>query len=115
LIAFLGIMIALPAIFLFLVKRTRWYRRHHETIIAWSFLTPMVVYYLIMTFVPLFFLIGISFTRWNLISPPEYIGLENIKKVLSSFDHYFYPKIILRTFFTHRHPEPEYRRRVLLP
>ena len=99
LIVFFAIMFGLPILFLLLVRKTSWFRRHREAITAWSYLTPMVVYYAIMTFVPLFFLIYISFTRWNLISPPEFVGLANIQKVLSSFNHYFYPKIILRTFF----------------
>jgi|MudIll2142460700_1097286.scaffolds.fasta_scaffold39478_2 ABC-type sugar transport system permease subunit len=99
LIVFFAIMIGLPLLFLLLVRKTSWFRRHHEAITAWSYLTPMVVYYAIMTFVPLLFLIYISFTRWNLISPPEFIGLENIKKVFSGFDNYFYPKAIIRTFF----------------
>jgi ABC-type sugar transport system permease subunit len=99
LLAFFAIMFGLPLLFLFLVRRTTWFRRNHEAVTAWSFLTPMVVYYAIMTFVPLIFLIGISFTRWNLISPPRFIGLANIQKVLSGFDHYFYPKAIIRTFF----------------
>ncbi len=75
----------------------RWYRRRRETIIAWSFLTPMVIYFMFMTFVPLGFLIGISFTEWNIITPPRWVGLANIAKVLSDFDNYFYLKVIGRT------------------
>ncbi len=80
------------------LRLQRWYRRNREAVIAWSFLTPMVIYFLIMTFVPLIFLFAISFTEWNIISPPRWIGLRNIAKVLSSFDNWFYPKIIARTF-----------------
>jgi ABC-type sugar transport system permease subunit len=75
----------------------RWYRRHREPIIAWSFLTPMVIYFLFMTFVPLGFLVGVSFTEWNIISPPKWVGLANIAKVLSNFDGYFYLRVIGRT------------------
>ena len=80
------------------IRFQRWYRRNREAVIAWSFLTPMVIYFLIMTFVPLIFLFAISFTEWNLISPPQWVGFRNIAKVLSSFDNWFYPKIIARTF-----------------
>ncbi len=80
------------------LRLRRWYRRNREAVVAWSFLTPMVFYFLIMTLVPLIFLFAISFTEWNLISPPRWIGLANIRKVLSSFDNWFYPKIIARTF-----------------
>ena len=75
----------------------RWYRHHRDAVIAWTFLTPMVIYFLIMTFVPLGFLFGISFTEWNIITPPRWVGLANINKVLSSFDNYFYLKVIGRT------------------
>ena len=78
-------------------RLARWYRHHHDAILAWTFLTPMVIYFVIMTFVPLAFLFGISFTEWNIISPPKWVGLANIQKILSGFDNYFYPKVIGRT------------------
>lgn len=80
-----------------LLRLQRWYRHNRDAIIAWTFLTPMVIYFLFMTFIPLGFLIGVSFTEWNIISPPRWIGLANIAKVLSDFDHYFYLKVIGRT------------------
>jgi len=75
----------------------RWYRHHRDAIVAWTFLTPMVIYFVIMTFVPLAFLIGISFTEWNIISPPRWVGLQNIQKIFSSFDNWFYLRVIGRT------------------
>lgn len=75
----------------------RFYRRHREAILAWTFLTPMVIYFVVMTFVPLGFLIGISFTEWNIITPPEWVGLRNIQRVFSDFDNWFYPRVVLRT------------------
>jgi multiple sugar transport system permease protein len=75
----------------------RWYRRHREPIIAWSFLTPMVIYFVVMTFVPLAFLLVMSFMEWNIISPPAWVGFQNIQKVFSNFDNWFYLKVIGRT------------------
>ncbi|NJM40550.1 MAG: sugar ABC transporter permease [Anaerolineae bacterium] len=75
----------------------RWHRRNRDAIVAWAFLGPMVIYFVVMTFVPLGFLIGISFTEWNIISPPVWVGLDNLKKVFSSFDNWFYPRVIGRT------------------
>ncbi len=57
----------------------------------------MTVYFVIMTFVPLAFLIGISLTEWNIISPPTWTGLQNLKIILSSYRNWFYPKVLLRT------------------
>jgi ABC-type sugar transport system permease subunit len=75
----------------------RWYRRHREAIIAWSFLIPMLVYFVVMTYVPLAFLIGISFTEWNIITPPRWVGLQNFKVIFSDFRDWFYLKVIGRT------------------
>lgn len=75
----------------------RWVRRHRDAIVAWTFLTPMVIYFVVMTFVPLAFLIGISFTEWNIISPPVWVGFRNILRVFSNADNWFYLKVIGRT------------------
>jgi multiple sugar transport system permease protein len=75
----------------------RWYRHRRDTIIAYTFLTPMVIYFCFFTFVPLLLLIGISFTKWNLLSPPVWAGIENYLTVLSSKDNYFYFFVFLRT------------------
>jgi ABC-type sugar transport system permease subunit len=74
-----------------------WLRRNRDAVVAWSFLTPMVIYFVIMTFVPMAFLIGISFTKWNLISPPTWAGLDNFKTIFSSQQNWFYLKVIGRT------------------
>jgi len=74
-----------------------WFRRNRDAIMAWSFLTPMVVYFSIMTFVPMAFLIVMSFTSWNLISPPHWNGLANFERIFSSYQNWFYLKVIGRT------------------
>jgi len=78
-------------------KIQRWYRHNREPVIAWSFLTPMIIYFVVMTFVPLAFLIGISFTEWNIISPPTWVGFQNLQKIFSNFQNWFYLKVIGRT------------------
>jgi multiple sugar transport system permease protein len=78
-------------------RTRRWFRHNRDTVTAWTFLTPMLIYFVIMTFVPLFFLIAVSFMHWNIITPPTWAGLDNIKKIFSSYDNYFYLKVIGRT------------------
>lgn len=75
----------------------RWYRHRRDTIVAYLFLTPMVIYFCFFTFMPLLLLIGISFTDWNLISPPVWVGFKNIALILSSYDGYFYFLVFGRT------------------
>lgn len=74
-----------------------WFHRHRDAVVAWTFLTPMVVYFGIMTFVPMAFLIVVSFTNWNLISPPTWAGLDNLKIIFSDYQDWFYLKVIART------------------
>jgi multiple sugar transport system permease protein len=78
-------------------KYAIWYRRNRDAIVAWTFLTPMVAYFVVMTFVPMAFLIAVSFTRWNLISPPVFNGLKNLQVIFSSYNNWFYLKVIGRT------------------
>jgi multiple sugar transport system permease protein len=78
-------------------RLARWYRRHREAVIAWSFLIPMLVYFVVMTYVPLAFLIGISFAEWNIITPPRWVGLGNFQIIFSDFRDWFYLKVIGRT------------------
>ena len=87
----------IPAKMPWYLRLRRWYRRHRDTVVAWTFLGPMIVYFVVMTFVPLAFLVGISFTEWNIISPPKWVGLQNIFKVFSSNEDWFYLKVIGRT------------------
>jgi multiple sugar transport system permease protein len=75
----------------------RWYRHRRDAIIAWTFLTPMVIYFTFFTFVPLLLLIGISFTSWNLISPPKWVGLQNLIKIFSDNRSFFYLQVFGRT------------------
>lgn len=74
-----------------------WARRNRDAIVAWSFLTPMVLYFALMTFVPMAFLVVVSFTHWNLISPPTWAGLDNMKIIFSDYQDWFYLKVIGRT------------------
>jgi ABC-type sugar transport system permease subunit len=74
-----------------------WYRHRRDTIVAWTFLTPMVAYFGFMTFMPLLLLIGISFTEWNLISPPQWVGFQNIAQIFSNYQDWFYLKVFGRT------------------
>lgn len=80
-----------------MLRLAHWYHRRREAIVAWAFVGPMAFYFIVMTFVPLAFLIIISFTEWNIISPPTWVGLRNLKLVLSDFNNWFYPKVIGRT------------------
>jgi multiple sugar transport system permease protein len=88
---------AVPASFSGLDRLRNWYWHHRDAVVAWAFVGPMVVYFAIMTFVPLAFLLGMSFTEWNIISPPRWVGLDNLLRIFSSYQNWFYLKVIGRT------------------
>jgi len=44
---------------------------------AWLFATPILLGILIFSVYPIVFSLYASFTRWNLINPPVWVGLEN--------------------------------------
>jgi len=49
-----------------------------EIIAAYGFLAPNLIGFLIFTSLPVLASMGLSFTRWDLLSgPPEWIGLQN--------------------------------------
>ncbi|MCC7357936.1 MAG: sugar ABC transporter permease [Anaerolineales bacterium] len=75
----------------------QWFFRNKQSLVAWAFVGPMAVYFIIMTFVPLLFLVGMSFTEWNIISPPTFVGLRNLKLIFSDYQNWFYLKVIGRT------------------
>lgn len=82
----------------FLKSVGRWFRRHRDAVVAWSVLTPLLTYFVIMTFVPLAFLISMSFAQWNIIEPPKWVGFDNILHIFSGEKDWFYLKVIGRTF-----------------
>jgi ABC-type sugar transport system permease subunit len=86
------------------VEQSDWYHRfitrlyrNREAVIAYAILSPMIVYFVITTFVPMAFLIAVSFMEWNIISPPVWIGFKNFTHIFSDYQNWFYLKVIGRT------------------
>jgi len=51
---------------------------------AYLFILPSLVGFLIFVALPVLASLGLSFVRWNLIRPPEFVGLANYVQLLSS-------------------------------
>jgi ABC-type sugar transport system permease subunit len=65
----------------------RWRRR--QPIVAFTILTPMLVYFVIFTWVPILVMVAISLTEWNVVQwPPKFIGLNNYAKIFT--DPYYH-------------------------
>jgi multiple sugar transport system permease protein len=73
-----------------LVERFRlWRWRNRQTVIAFSVLTPLLLYFVVFTWVPILVMVAISFTEWNVIQwPPTFVGLENYQEILT--DKYYH-------------------------
>lgn len=56
----------------------------------WVFITPHLVIFALFFLVPILYGIYISFTSWDLVGKPEFVGLANYKEILFQKDSSFY-------------------------
>jgi multiple sugar transport system permease protein len=61
-----------------LIPRTAWQRR---TLTGYLFISPFILGFLLWFLTPALTAVWLTFTNWNLISPPEYVGLQNIMRL----------------------------------
>ncbi len=54
-----------------------------ETRWAWLFLAPCLLGLIVFTYLPVLASLGLSFSYWNLLGTPRWVGLENYTTVLS--------------------------------
>jgi multiple sugar transport system permease protein len=62
--------------------------RRREERTAWLFIAPAVLGVLILQLYPTLFSFYISFTRWNLLTPPKWAGLDNYIELFTT-DRFF--------------------------
>lgn len=61
-------------------RTERWKRfkyRHHDALLGWLILVPVLLYYTLFAIVPVIANIAVSFTQWNGITPPVLVGFSN--------------------------------------
>ncbi len=61
-------------------KRRRQLRQH---IMAYGFMVPAFSFLTIFLFIPLIVAVYLSFTRYNLLTPPEWVGLTNYERLFA--------------------------------
>jgi multiple sugar transport system permease protein len=61
-----------------------------KKITPFLFITPHLVLFLVFFAVPAIFGVVISFTKWNLLSSPEFVGLDNYYEILVNQQSTFY-------------------------
>jgi multiple sugar transport system permease protein len=68
-----------------------------EELMGWLFAMPWIIGFLLFTVGPMLFSLYTSFTRYNIIADPRWIGLENYQNIF--FDDPFFYKSLANTFW----------------
>ena len=58
---------------------TELYKTRH----AWAFLLPAIIFLMIFSIIPIFWVIYLGFTDYNVFSPAQWVGLENFEKLFN--------------------------------
>lgn len=77
-------------------KFVKWWDKmsNSERIAAWIFIMPAVLGIIIFILIPIFFSFGLSFAKWDLLNPIEFVGFDNYKEILTEP---LFGKILLNT------------------
>ncbi len=67
-------------------------KKKSKNLIPYLMITPYILHFLLFVSFPVLFSIVLIFHRWNIISPMEYIGLQNFSRLLQ--DVYFWQSLI---------------------
>lgn len=67
-----------------------------ETLAGYLFLSPNIIGFLLFVAVPVIFSLVLSFFKWDMIRPPEFVGLDNFKILL--FKDPVFWKVVKNTF-----------------
>jgi multiple sugar transport system permease protein len=62
-------------------RRSRLLR--HEARMAYTFISPAMILFLIFTVLPVFFAFYLSFTNYDILSPTRWVGLANYERLLT--------------------------------
>lgn len=78
------------------MKQNKWLR---QGVTGYLFLSPLIVFYSIFLFIPLFFSLYLSFTEWSgfSLSDIHWVGLKNYKALFSAGTPFLHP-IMINTF-----------------
>ena len=77
-----------------IVKKQLWKRK---SISAYLMVAPYLLHVLVFVLFPVVFSIALTFHKWNIISPMEYIGLENYRHLFH--DRLFWKAVVNTIFF----------------
>lgn len=62
-------------------KKRRFTLAKKEELTGWLFVAPMLIGFIVFSFGPILASLLISFTDWNLLQPPKFVGINNFIKM----------------------------------
>src|SRR5579884_1949082 len=81
--------------------RPRWRRRlgFHEALAGWLFVMPAVLGLIVFSVYPVLTSLYLSFTRYDIVNPPEWVGLQNFVK-LATEDELYRKSLGITTYYS---------------
>ncbi len=76
-----------------LSKKGKKRNRGQSKALPWLFIAPHLIIFTIFFLLPVFFGIYISFTDWDLVSSPNFVGLANYNEIFTNQDSIFYSQL----------------------
>ena len=70
-----------------------------EALVGFAFISPWIVGFLLFTLGPMLASFYLSFTRYNIVQAPRWVGLENFVAAFSGADRLFYSSIGRTAYF----------------
>jgi len=64
-------------------KRARSTQARREAILFYVLVAPWVIGFILLTLGPMLWSLYLSFTRWDVLTPPQWIGIDNYKFIFS--------------------------------
>ncbi|MGX7078288.1 carbohydrate ABC transporter permease [Globicatella sanguinis] len=74
-----------------IMKQTK--KHYMQDSIAWMFIAPHLIIFIIFFLIPIIFGVYISLTNWDLFSQPEFIGFKNYQTIFFNKDSIFYEQL----------------------
>ncbi|MBC2105611.1 carbohydrate ABC transporter permease [Listeria booriae] len=73
--------------------KTITYKKRNWRFTPWLFAGPHLIIFLIFFLVPVLYGIYISFTDWDLVGTPDFVGFDNYREILFQKDSTFYEQL----------------------
>lgn len=70
-------------------------QRRRTEVAGWLFVSPAFLLFLVFVAGPFVFAIVLAFMKWDLLTPPAFVGIENFAKLFSDS---LLPRVLLNTF-----------------